>query len=204
MKAISFATVLTLAWLLTGCVGVPRASDDTTVFLLEAHFAPAPAAPGGPSVLVSPPRGGPGFDTTAMAYGRRAHEIEYFARHRWVAPPAQMLAPLLVQALEASGRFSAVVTPPAIARPRWRLDTELLTLRQDFSAVPSRMALVLRAQLTDLGAPQSVVARTFAVSVPAPTDDPRGGAQAARRAVESLLPEVAAWVAAASGAPAAR
>ena len=50
------------------------------------------------NLLVSPVLAAPGFDGPDMAYMRTPHEIEYFARHRWVDSPARMLEPLLIRA----------------------------------------------------------------------------------------------------------
>lgn len=190
------------ALMLEGCLGLPRGVEDAVTFTLEADFPAAPAAPAGPVLLVMPPRAQPGYDTAAMAYTLSGQELAYFARHRWVDAPHRMLAPLLVRALEAEGAFSAVLHGPAAARARWRLDTEVLRLRQDFSHSPSRLELGLRAQLTDLSAPGFVRAQSFSITLPAAADDPRAGARAAREAVARLLPELARWAAAVTrGAP---
>lgn len=183
------------ASLLGGCLGPPWRSNEATVFTLEVAFPATGGPAAGPVLLVMPPRGQPGYDTAAMAYTRGGSDLAHFAHNRWVDAPARMLAPLLVRALEASGAFSAVVAGPAPVLARWRLDTEVLRLRQDFSRSPSRIELALRAQMTDLSAPAFVRARTFAVEVPSVADDPRAGAQAAREAVARLLPELAQWAA---------
>lgn len=194
----SAALALILATLtLAACLPTPR-TEELKLFTLEANFAPAAAAGQGPTLLVAPPRARAGYDSAGMAYGRQPQELAYFARHRWVDTPPRMLAPLLVQALEASGRFSAVLAAPAAARAAVRLDTEVLRLRQDFASTPSRVEFALRAQLTDLksGAPRAT--RTFTVSVPSQGDDPVHGAQAANRAVGLVLTELAQWASEAS------
>lgn len=184
---------LLLPLFLTGCFGPPRAEEVKT-YLLDANFPPA-AVRRGVVLLVAPPRASPGYDTAAMVYGRGPQELNHFARHRWADAPARMLAPLIVQALEGSGGFAAVVTPPTAARAGLRLDTEVMRLRQDFSRLPSRVEFVLRAQLTDLASGGVVASRTFSATVESERDTPEAGALAANRAVKTVLDELAAWAA---------
>jgi cholesterol transport system auxiliary component len=155
---------------------------------------------GGPTLFVAPVRAGPALEGTAMLYTRGGHEIGEFARHRWAAPPARLLLPLLVGALESSGRFAAVVTPPVQAPANYRLDTELLAFEQDFSRVPSEVRLTLRATLTRTDSGRTV-ARSFEATVAAASDDPRGGVEAANQAVHRLLTELAGWVVAQAATP---
>ena len=187
------AVTLVASLLLAGCLAPPRGEGMKT-FSLEAEFPP-PASRKGPVVLVAPPRARAGYETAGMVYARTREELAQFARHRWVDAPARMLAPLIVEALDASGAFTAVVMPPSAVRPRLRLDTEVVRLRQDFTQLPSRVEFILRAQLTDLGSGEILGTRTFAASVQSTADDPVHGVQAANRAVQAVLEEVATWAA---------
>jgi cholesterol transport system auxiliary component len=175
-----------------------------TTFTLEAAFPAKAAAKETPAMLVAAPHARPGFDTERMAYVRSPNQLEYFARHRWIDAPARMLAPLIVQALESTGAFSAVVQAPTVARAKWRLETEIVKLQQDFLGQPSRVEVVLRAQLIDSVTQQAVAARMFATTVAATSDDARGGAKAANDALHQLLPQLAQWCVASLEPAAAR
>lgn len=190
---------LLLTGCLTGCIGPQgRPADPATVFTLDADF-PAKAGPkDGPTLMVFVPRARAGFDTERMAYVRRPDEIEYYARHRWIDAPARMIAPLMVQALEATGAYSAVVPASTLARTRWRLQSEIVRLQQVFREKPSQVEFALRAQLIDTATQQPVASQLFSLTVPAPSDDARGGAAAANAAVRTLLPRLAEWCAAVS------
>ena len=147
---------------------------------------------------VGTPRAAPGFDTPGIAYVQKPYALDYFAMHRWVEPPAQMLAPLLVRALEGTGAFRAVVRGTSGVRADVRLDTELVRLQQSFLSKPSRVELVLRVQLVDVGARRVIATRTIEVTRDAPTDDPEGGVVAANAALAGVLAEVAAFAVSAS------
>jgi len=183
--------------LLAGCIGSPgRSAEPMATFTLEAAFPAKAPAPNGPALLVAAPHARAGFDTERMAYMRSQNQLEYFARNRWIDAPARQLAPLIVQALESTGAFSAVVQAPTMARAKWRLETEIVKLQQEFFQQPSRIHLVLRVQLIDASTQQPVAAQVFSATVPAPSEDARGGAKAANEALGQLLPQLARWCAA--------
>lgn len=186
--------------LLPGCTGtlLPRPAQPPTRFTLDsatpATAARTPAA-GAPTLTVDPPRAAPGHDSRRMVYLRRPPELQAFAFHEWVEPPARMLAPLLVRALQDSGAFAAVLLAPSAALGTWRLETESLQLQQDFTRRPSQVRLGLRAVLLD-GATRRVLAwRAFEVGVDAVRDDPVAGAVAAQAAAQRLSVAVAAFCA---------
>ena len=178
----------------------PVPADAPVLHVLDANALPptAPAVARARVLEVGTPRAAPGFDTPAMAYVQKPHTLDYFAVHRWVEPPAQMLAPPLVRALEETGAFRAVVRGTSGVRADVRLDTELIRLQQSFLSKPSRVELVLRVQLVDVGARRVVATRTIEVARDAPTDDPEGGVTAANAALASALAEVAAFAVKAS------
>ena len=140
-------------------------------------------------------RAHPGFDTPRMAFLREPNRLEYFAYNRWVEAPARMLTPLLTQALEAGNAFGSVVQAPGSAHAQLRLDTELVNLTQDFSVKPSRMRLVLRAQIVDTQTHGVRASRVFDVQAAAASEDARGGVEAVNRTLPALLTQLAEWAA---------
>jgi cholesterol transport system auxiliary component len=190
--------LLAAAVLLAACapLQLPQPESQNT-FLLDAQL-PAAQQPVRHelALAVGETRAWPGFDSAAMAYTRRANEVDYFARNRWTEPPARMIAPLVAQALERSGAFRAVVRARSPAAAELRLDTELMRLVQDFRAQPSRVELALHAQLIDLRDGRVLAAQDFEAMEDAPSDDPYGGVVAANRALARLLGELAAFCAA--------
>jgi cholesterol transport system auxiliary component len=187
--------------LLAACAAVqPPAADPASTYVLEA-LPPTAAPPAKRDVVleVAAPRARAGFDTPQMAYTRRAHALEYFAKHRWADAPARMLGPLIAQALEQSGGFRAVVQAPSLAAASLRLDTELVRLQQDFSEPPSRVRLTVRAQLLDAEGRRVLAAAEFDETELASSDDPYGGVLAANRALARLLARLAEFCAQAPG-----
>ncbi len=85
-----------------------------------------------------------------MIYIRKPYQLESYAYHRWVEPPARMLEPLLVRMLDGSGLFSAVVGPNTVVHTDLQLNIELLHLQQVFTNEGSEVQLALNVSLVDL------------------------------------------------------
>jgi cholesterol transport system auxiliary component len=164
--------------------GAPTASPAT------------PPPPGAPSLLLSLPRAAAGLDTRLIAYQRTPLRTEFYARSEWLDTPPRLLAPLLLRALDATGAFSAVLPAPAFTPTRWRLDTELLRLQQEFGASPpSQLRLTLRATLIDSAGRRVLGTREFDLREPAPSEDAAGAVAAAQVAAQALGRGLAAWCA---------
>lgn len=196
------AAILALA-VLGGCSVLPPAPPPDNIYLLEskATSLPAPAHPvasakRGLVLAVSMPRARAGFGTSQMIWVRQAHGLETYSRNRWADTPARMLAPLLVQALERSGAFHAVVPSPSGVAASLRLDTELIRLQQDFTVKPSEVRFTLGAQLIDTATQRVIATAEFDETEKCESEDAYGGVRAANRALERLLVRVAAFCAA--------
>lgn len=194
--------ILGSAFVLASCTGLqPPQLSAPSIYLLEAQPLAAPQRPKGELTLaVGVPRAAPGFGTARMIYVRQPHKIEYFAHSRWADPPARMLAPLMVRALDEAAGFRAVVPARSALPADLRLDSELVRLQQDFSNRPSSVQLTLRAKLIDVRAGLVLAAREFSETEPTTTDDPAGGVSAANRAVQRMLGTLAEFCAQHSGA----
>ena len=147
------------------------------------------------ALIINTPKAAAGYGTAHIVYARRTPEIEYFAFSMWVDTPAQMLAPLIVRAVERTGAFQAVLAAPSAASSRFRLDTEIIRLQQDFSAPPSRVRLTLRAVLIDTTTRVVVARREFDASVASVSEDTYGGVIAAQAVTQRVLTELAAFCA---------
>jgi cholesterol transport system auxiliary component len=183
--------------LLCACSSLlPKPVAPPTLYTLTPGAAPP--AGGNPTpvdltLIVNPPLAAAGFESARMVYVRQAQQIEHYAHSEWVDTPARMLAPLLVNSLSQRGVARAVVADSSAASGDLRLHTELLRLQQTFESQPSQVQLRLRATLLDEASRQVLAVREFDASVPAPSDDPAGGAVAASGAVQQVLAALAGF-----------
>jgi len=185
--------VLTSVLLLAACGGLaaPKMASQN-IYVLEAGPGIQASQIKHDLVLaVSVPPARPGFDTQQMAYVQQPYELNYFANSRWADTPARMLAPLIAQAIAQTESFRAVLQAPVAIPVDVRLDTELVSLQQDFTTRPSRVRLTLRAQLMDVRGKRVLAARQFDEVENAASDDAYGGVSAANRLLQRLLGKLA-------------
>lgn len=193
-------------WALGGCASsvlpAPEAPPSQYTLSVDGDASVAPPSAGTArtslTLVVNAPRAAAGYDTPQIAYVRRPQQIDYFAHSQWVDTPSNMLAPMMVRAIERSGAFHAVLGAPTSATGQWRLETELVRLQQDFSSTPSQVRLTLRAALVDAASRRVIASREFDARATAPSDDPYGGVTAAQRAASQVLFELSAFCASAA------
>ena len=183
----------------------PGATSHPAFYALEGTRGAVPAAvpttaaaaalSTAPTLIINPPHAAAGFDSSRIIYVREAHKLEYFAHSEWVDPPARMLAPLVVAAVENTGAFRAVVLAPTAAAGDLRLDTEIIRLQHEFRTQPSGVRFTLRAYLVDDKTRRVLAWREFDAAVPAASEDPYGGVVAANRAVQTVLENLSAFCA---------
>src|SRR5579872_7210340 len=121
---------------------------------------------GNKNLLVSVTKASPGYATDQMAYVKKPYLLEYFSRNKWVQPPAKILQPLIMEAVQTSGYFHAVAMAPFFGAYDYRLDTELLKLQQEFTGNTSAERLEMRAQLVRAGDQKIVATRNFVYVIP--------------------------------------
>jgi cholesterol transport system auxiliary component len=147
------------------------------------------------TLLVNPPHAVAGFDSPRIVYLRETHRLDYFSNSQWVEPPARMLGPLLVAAIEKTGAFAAVVLVPGAAGGDLRLDSEIIRLQHDFQTSPSRVRFSLRVTLVHDKTRQVLALQEFDAIEPASSEDAYGGVLAANHAVQQVVQQVAASLA---------
>ena len=197
--AVMRAACCLMAMALYGCSLGPPETTPVRTYLLEPNFS-AKTIPANPArgdratLLVSVPRAQPGFETPRMAYLLRPHELNYYAFNQWIDTPGRMMLKLLIESMERSGLWRAVVQAPSSVRAEYRLDCDNLVLEQQFFS-PSHVRVGLRAQLIGIKRQIVIGARNFEAFAASPSGDAYGGVAAANEASAKLLEELTVWVA---------
>lgn len=188
-------TALLLGLALSACgLTLPEPAESPRTYSLSwtPTEPPAGSEPLAGAVRLMAAQAAPGHTSSAMRYRSDDWELQRFARHQWVEPPARMIAPLLVAALEHDGPFRQVVHGPAVVNTPFRLHSELKRLEQRFEddEDPGRVVLTLRTQLLDSEAGEVIATRRFHTEVAAERRHPAAGAKAANQALAELLPQI--------------
>jgi cholesterol transport system auxiliary component len=178
-------------WLLGCAVKVPV----THVYQLTAFAAQKKALhPHKTTLLLTAPEAVAGFETEQMLYMKKPYQIAPFAKNAWVSPPADMLFALLTQSIQSTGYFHAVVTSPYNLGADYRLDTQLLMLKQNFLKKPSVLEFAAKSVLTRIKDNQVLASQVVHIDVPAVNDTPYGGVIAANEAVRQFTARTARFV----------
>lgn len=179
--------------LIAACSPVKATFDNQ--YALELFSAKTMSRASKPlSLLVSMPDATAGYQSEQMIYTDKAFELSHFAHNAWVSSPANMLYPLITQSLQQTHVFFAVASGPDADKTDYRLDTQLIELKQDFTKKPSEVSLTARAVLTHIPDNRTVVSRTFQQRIPCPEDTPYGGVLAANQAVLAFTEHLTAFV----------
>lgn len=145
------------------------------------------------TLLVALPETNPVYNTRRMAYTTCPYQITYYSQSRWVQAPADMLEPLLIQTLQKTNHFKAIVSPPYTGHYDYVMRTEIKTLLIDYTQRTPVLRLSLQGQIISAVSGSVRSSQDFTTSVPLPQLSPYGAVLAANCAVEELLREIAAW-----------
>lgn len=193
MTRFLYATAMLLTGLIGGCslvkpVDVPPMHTYTLSINSFKNSRPSTHLA---TLLITTPTASPGYQTQAMIYNQKPYELNAFTKNQWAGPPADMLTPLVLQAIRDTGYFHAVIGTPISANRTIRLKVHLLELRQDFTSRPSRIRMALQAIIVNDKTNQVENSRVFSTVQRTPCDAPYGGVIAANRATTILVHQIA-------------
>lgn len=150
--------------------------------------------PGSITIQVTVPEAVAGYQTEEMLYMKKPFKLEPFVKNAWASPPADMLFPLLVQSLQRSGYFYAVTSSAYSEEADYRLDTQLLSLKQNFIKKPSVLEFSAKIVLTHIDDNQIMASRIISLQIPCSQDTPYGGVIAANQAAFQFTATVTDFV----------
>ena len=128
--------ILSTSFALTACSGVFESKLDAPqayVLRLPPANAPAASANGG-SVLLQRPQAGPGLDSDRIALLRSDQRFDFYAASRWAAPAPDLIESVMLDALRATGAFSAVFDDSAPYAPVYNLRCGLRRFESDYTS----------------------------------------------------------------------
>ncbi len=194
MFTIRIIFILFVAAALSSCGPAKVPDISSYVISGQALQANRPVSRTNKTLLVATPTASSGYDTSKMIYVQIPYKLRSFATNRWVAPPSQMLMPMIAQSIRNRGYFRAVVTPPYSGNTNYILTVNLLALEQDFYQPTSVVRLVMQATLTNSQTGQVLASRRFVQLSRAPENNPYSGVLATNRAAAKISREIAAFV----------
>lgn len=176
---------------LFGAVKTPKIS---TYLLNSIPCPPTIKPPTRPiTLMVATPQASAVYNTTQMAYTKECYELAYFAKNAWADTPPNMLQVLMVQTLQNTRHFKAVLSSGSTVTPDYVINTELLEIQQDFTHFPTIVRIRAHVQIVNAGTNTIVAHKQFAVCECA-DGSPCGGVIAANQATRKLLRQIEGFV----------
>lgn len=175
---------------LTSC-SVFSSGKAPHTFVINTIPCPILAKPGHSTLLVVSSDPGPIYNTAEIVYSTCPYQLTHFAKNEWVTTPAQMLHPLIVQTLQDTCHFRAVLSSPSVASYDYVLNTQLITLHQQFYKCSSVVRVGLRAQLINASTNKVIATRQFCEEQWTAQKNPYSGVIAANWATARILARLA-------------
>lgn len=146
------------------------------------------------TLMVLPPITITAYNTSMMAYTKKRFQVSYYVKNKWAATPGQMLYPLLVEALQTSHFFHAVILPPFSGNYDYVLSTQVVRFEQDFVCCPPEAVIMIRAELSNVSTNHVIATKDFFAAAPIVRCPPYGGVLATNCAVCDILAEIRNFV----------
>lgn len=145
-------------------------------------------------ILVSEPSANPGYQSTSMVYVTSPYRLQRYVRNMWVAPPAQLLMPLVKESLENTNKFHGVVAVPYSGDVDYRVNTHLVMLQQEMQQSHAQIHAVIQFAIVGYHSNKMIASKRFESIVPLQRNTPYDGVIAANKAVNTLLSQMSSFV----------
>ncbi len=130
------------------------------------------------------------YRTKQIAYSTQPYQIAYFAKNSWVSYPAEMLHALMIQSLQNTHYFHAVIGPSMSGEYDYSLNTQLESLLQDYTHRPGMLRLTVRAEIVRVSTNKIIATKQFVITEPIAQPSPYSGVTAANRATAEMLQQL--------------
>ncbi len=146
------------------------------------------------TLMVIRPDASPAYDTTRIAFTSKPFQISYYSASHWAETPSDMLMPLIVETLQKTHHYRAVILPPFTGEFTYALRTTVNELLIDYTKTQAMLNLTLQAQLLSGVNGNLVATHEFKVAVPLACRTPYSAVLAANRATALALSQLSVWV----------
>lgn len=181
--------------IVTGCSLLATKNEPITQYYINKTPKVSPKGRVHQKVLlVLTPEADSIYDTKKMAYSTQPYRIDYFAKNQWAEKPADMLRPLMVQTLQDSHYFHAVVVPPFNGHYDYLLSTQLIELKQDLTKPSPTLQLRFNATLISNTTNKTIATKQFHISQPMMRINPYDGVYAANCATAHMLEQLTTFI----------
>lgn len=180
-----------------GCADIVGPPPSPKLYRLAPAIAPQPSGPVLPWILVvQRPDPVGGLESERIVLTRPPVGLDFYADAAWSGPLPDLVQASLIQALDGSGRFKAVVRGRDTVRADCLLNCDLRAFEARYDQGESAPLAVVRlaVRLVDMRAHKIVAARECAKEVRASANSVEAAVIALTGAFGAVLEEVLAFV----------
>lgn len=187
-RSLKLTFCLANAFILSACSMLsPVKSEVQNTYVIKSVPHVSARSKSSKTILVTTPDASSIYNTTQMAYSTRPFQVAYFAKNQWAESPTKMMQGLMMQTLQNTHHYKAVVNQSYTGRYDYVLNSQLIELQQDFTHQPAILRLSMRMNLINSATGQAVASKGFNVQTHLRDNSPLAGVYAANRASEALL-----------------
>ncbi len=135
------------------------------------------------TLLVTTPETNAMYNNNQIAYTQNPYQISYYAKSYWADTPANMIQQLMIQTLQNTHFYHAIIPQANMGRYDYILNSQLLELEQDFLVSPTRERFKFSIQLVRAADNHVMATKQFSVSIPTHQNNAYGAVIAANKAV---------------------
>jgi len=181
--------ILGFSFFFSGCsLFLPVSTPIHQHYMLEQLPSVSPHFSRHPKILmIMFPQTNPAYDTNQIAYASQKWQINYFSKNAWAMKPADMFYILMIQTLQQSKHFRAVIGPAFVGHQDVILNTWIMELREDTTQPLPTFNISLQAVLTDATTNQIIATKNFHEEIPLSNSSVQSAVNAANQAVAIIL-----------------
>ena len=193
---------LTCLWL-GGCamsgLGGGNSAPNTYNIMTPPKIGSVRASRLASQVTVSPPQSIRALDTDRILVSAPGGRISYFADSAWSDRLPRLVQSRLVEAMQDSGAFRAVLTSQDRVDGDYAIATEIRAFQIDVGNGRSAATVTIFAKIVDERRGKVIATREFSASVPTGKDDPAAGVAALQEGFNQVASELVRWTASPRG-----
>lgn len=137
----------------------------------------------------------PSLASKNLYYLKNGGESGSYLYSRWSDTPSVLIQQMLTSSIEEKSLFSSLLPPTSTAHADWVLESDLNAFYHRFSTKEKSEGFIdITYRLIDTTTKLPIGSKRFIVTVPAATNDAKGGVDALTKATHQLCTEVTEWI----------
>ncbi len=133
------------------------------------------------------------YDSTNMFYSEVKYQLNHYSRNQWAAAPSEMITKTMEEKLLQSCNYDNVVSADFMTAAKYRLNSQLLELKQNIYVNDSEIKLAVLVQLVNNNTNQVIKSKTFVERVKV-TSNPEGYVSGTNVAVNKFISDLVSWL----------